>query len=90
MREPQMRARRRHSPIVLSTLIALAMMAQQASLADTGAPAADRQTPSATPSRQQLRMLQRACAQEWSRRKMAGQTRGLIWVEFFETCRKQF
>ena len=90
MRATQVRARRRHSHIVLFALIALVMSAQQASLADSGAAAADRQTPSAAPSRQQLRMLQRACAQEWSRRKMAGQTRGLIWVEFFETCRKQF
>jgi hypothetical protein len=40
-------------------------------------------------SRQEMRKLQRACAQEWSRRKMAGQATGMTWIEFFEICSKQ-
>ena len=44
--------------------------------------------PPAPQSRQEWRSLQRACAQEWSRRKMAGRTTGLIWVDFFEMCRR--
>jgi len=51
-------------------------------------PASAQQSPS-THSRQEWRRQQRACAQEWSRRKMAGQTTGLLWVDFFEICRKQ-
>jgi hypothetical protein len=47
--------------------------------------------PSPAPlSRQALRAQQRACAQEWSGRQKTGQTTGLLWIEFFETCRKQF
>lgn len=40
-------------------------------------------------SRQEMRALQRACAQDWSRRKMAGQTDRMTWIEFFEICSKQ-
>jgi len=50
------------------------------------APAIPTPAPSVPLSRQEWRTLQRACAQEWSRRKMAGQTRGLLWVEFSEIC----
>jgi hypothetical protein len=67
--------------------------AHQAPLADVAAAAltmpTSTQPPPATHSRQEWRRQQRACAQEWSRRKMAGQTTGLLWVDFFEICRKQ-
>lgn len=52
---------------------------------------AQTQTSSHPPSqsRQEWRALHRACAQEWSQRKMAGRTTGLIWIEFFEHCSNQ-
>ncbi len=46
------------------------------------------QAPS-TRSRAQWRALHRACGEEWSRMMKAGQTTGLIWVDFFETCQKR-
>ena len=46
------------------------------------------QAPS-TRSRAQWRALHRACGEEWSRMMKAGQTSGLIWVDFFETCQKR-
>ena len=35
------------------------------------------------------RAIHRACGEEWSRMMKAGQTTGLIWIDFFETCRKR-
>jgi hypothetical protein len=46
------------------------------------------QAPS-TRSRAEWRALHRACGEEWSRMMKAGQTTGLIWVDFFETCQKR-
>jgi len=46
------------------------------------------QAPS-TRSRAQWRALHRACGEEWSRMMKAGQTIGLIWVDFFEACQKR-
>ena len=40
-------------------------------------------------SRAEWRALHRACGEEWSRMLKAGQTTGLIWVDFFETCQKR-
>ena len=46
------------------------------------------QAPS-TRSRAEWRAIHRACGEEWSRMMKAGQTTGLIWVDFFETCQKR-
>ena len=40
-------------------------------------------------SRAEWRALHRVCGEEWSRMMKAGQTTGLIWVDFFETCQKR-
>jgi hypothetical protein len=40
-------------------------------------------------SRVEWRAIHRACGEEWSRMMKAGQTTGLIWIDFFETCRKR-
>ena len=40
-------------------------------------------------SRAEWRAIHRACGEEWSRMMKAGQTTGLIWVDFFETCQKR-
>ena len=90
--ESPVRERRpRHTPIFGFAFIALATMTQQAVAQSASAPPGKQmQTPSVTPSRRDLRTQQRACAQEWSRRKMAGQAKGQIWIEFFDTCRKQY
>ena len=85
-----MRRRWRRPDIVGFAFIAVAMMAQQAMAQSVSAPPGKQmQTPSVAPTRQELRAQHRACAQEWSRRKMAGQTKGQIWIEFCDICRKQ-
>lgn len=45
--------------------------------------------PPSPKSRAEQRALHRACGEEWSRMLKAGQTTGLIWVDFFETCQKR-
>lgn len=40
-------------------------------------------------SRAEWRAIHRTCGEEWSSMLKAGQTGGLIWVDFFETCQKR-
>ena len=47
------------------------------------------QQPTSPMSRAEWRALHRACGEEWSRMLKAGQTTGLIWIDFFETCQKR-
>ena len=59
----------------------------------SSAPKSEVESPAQQPptpmSRAEWRALHRACGEEWSRRMKAGQTTGLIWIDFFETCQKR-
>ena len=64
---------------------------RQAPLPSPLEPQAERiaEQPPSPMSRAEWRAIHRACGEEWSRMLRAGQTTGLIWVDFFETCKKR-
>ena len=69
------------------------MMEPEQTAPPPSAPKSEVESPAPQPpspkSRAEWRALHRTCGEEWSRMLKAGQTTGIIWFDFFETCQKR-